>query len=258
MPKLALSVAAQSQNARAVRTAGNELSRRHLLAATGAAALAGASTATAAPGNDAELLDLIQRLHVKADEDRHLNTQIDALYDHLPSLEWTVDELKAHRIEGNKDRPRSLLPEEIERSDRADDPAQPILQRTVDEREDGYTASLTAVRPKVTAADRAAWRLRCRARRALYDAKHAAREEAMERLGINAGEKQSAAIGAEWYVIRDRIIAKPAATVAGAVAKMKASTDITGKGSDADIDVHEPGLFVSALADLERLAGGAA
>ena len=234
------------------------MSRRRLLAGAGAAALAGASTATAAPNDHAELLDLIQRLHAKAEEDRLLNARIDALHDQLPSLEWTVEELTAHRIEGKKDRPRTLLPEDIERSDRADDPAQPILQRTVDEREDGFSASLTAVRPKVTAADRAAWRLRCRARRALYDAKHAARDAAKERLGITAGEKQSAAIWDEWLAIRNSIIATPAATVAGAVAKMKASTDITGTGSNADIDVHEPGLFVSALADLERLAGGAA
>lgn len=258
MPSHVLSVAAQSPNARAVRAVGNELTRRHLLAGAGAATLAGASTATAAPGNDAELLDLIQRLLAITEEFRRSDARMDALYDQLPSLEWTVEELTAHRIEGRKDRPRTLLPEDIERSDRADDPAQPILQRAVDEREDGYTASLTVVRPKVTAADRAAWRLRCRARRALYDAKHAARDEAMERLGINAGEKQSKAIGAEWYAIRNRIIASPAATVAGATAKMKASADITGTGSDADIDIHEPGLFVSALADLERFAGGAA
>lgn len=237
------------------------MSRRHLLVGAGAAALAGASTVTAAPAAphlDADLLDLIQCLHAITKEFRQSDARMDALYDQLPSLEWTVDELKAHRIEGGKGRPRTLLPEDIERSDRADDPAQPIFQRMVDEREDGYTASLTVVQPTVTAADRAAWRLRCRARRALYDAKHAVREEAMERLGINAGERQSKAICAEWIAIRNRIIASPAATVAGATAKMKASADITGTGSDADIDIHEPGLFVSALADLERLAGGAA
>lgn len=47
MPSHVPSVAAQSQNARAVRTAGNELPRRHLLTVTGATALGGASTAAA-------------------------------------------------------------------------------------------------------------------------------------------------------------------------------------------------------------------
>lgn len=230
------------------------VSRRHLLAGAGVAVLSVAATSGAATGDDAELLNLIQRLQAKAEEDRQLNDELDALSDQVPSLEWTVEELAAHRIQDRKDRPRHVTLEEIERNDTWDRPDQRDVQRTVVEREDGYTMSVTIVRPEVTAADWEAWRVRCRERRALYDAKHTAMKDAEERLGIAAGNSRSAAINGEWFAIRDRILATPAVTVRGAVSKLKAAVDVDA----ADPYVAETLLFLSALADLERLAGGAA
>ena len=237
------------------------LSRRRLLSKTATIAgfggtissVAGAGVPTA---DDARLSDLCRRWQEIMTIISRLNDEAVVLHKRLPSRQWTPEELTAHRIDGKKDEPRYISPDDIEKNDRWDRPRKGEFEWTESTSEDGavYTQIHTVRRIKATEEDLAAWR-RCAARRALYDAKEASYKEVRRVIGLDAADE---CIDATWNE-RDRLAEEIKAyrplTVAGVLEKMRVFREDDHESFDGEPDElnWSATLFLAALADLKRL-----
>lgn len=270
MPKLALTIPESVEIATphthgATTQAPHTVSRRRLLTGTAPAiaALALPAAVIAAPAlNDADapLFDLCRRWREMEPVMDRLSDINEKLHEALPSQLWTPEELTAHRIDGDKTAPRYLSLQDIVKNDDWDHPERGKSSHTTSESDDGLTTVMTITirRHNASAEELAAWKLRCEARRALYDAKMAAYEEAREASGARAADDR---LG-EAYCEHDRLLNEIKAylprTVAGVLEKMRvyrAEGDGTFDGEPDELSWSAT-LFLSALADFERLVGG--
>ncbi|WP_298372653.1 hypothetical protein [Azospirillum sp.] len=226
------------------------VSRRHLLVGVGVAVLSVAATSGAATGDDAELLNLIHQLHDAVNVCDRVWGDYNDLFEHGLSLRaWTTEELKRHRIPLGDGRSRTPTLEDLERYDGWDDPTHRKVSREEKEEGDVWSMTITTHQPTPTGDEVAAWRERCAARRALYDAKQTAANE----LGCDAVLEKADALRGEVNRLCALVEGTAPVTLAGAVAKLKACNTVC-----PDEVIEESTLFAAALADLERLAGGAA
>ncbi len=113
--------------------------------------------------------------------------ELDAAWGNLPSGLWTPEEMKTLGIRENTDETRRVSLEEIEQTDTRDKPSGSHSIASV-KTEQGLieTLTITSRYTSVPEEDLAAWRDRCAARRALYDAKEAAFWSAYAASGLDA------------------------------------------------------------------------
>ncbi len=235
------------------------------IAAGSALAATPAPSIGAKPDADAHLFDLIRQLNEVRLTIKARNAEAEALLKLLPSVLWTPDEMATHRIQENAQAARFVSVEEIKKKDGWDHPGQSRLTgpEVTDVKSDaGTTRTTTMVSffPKVTETDLAAWRERCAARRALYDAKLAAREEAALIRGVDAAQELVELLWGDWDKLRERIASTKPVTVAGVLVKIRlyvAEAEPFDLDDEGDQDGNEF-ILASAMADLKRLAGGAA
>jgi len=239
------------------------ISRRRLLAGAGSIAAAGTVTVTAAsamakPDADAPLFDLCRRWREMEPVITRLSDEHEELHRLLPSRHWTPEELKAHRIDGKKDEPRFVSLADIEKNDRWDSPTFP--KNEYDTQDDGTTLvpTITTRRRTATEEEIEAWRGRCAARRALYDAKVTARDEAYRTSGTEAAEQRLEDAYTERDRLWDEIKAYRPLTVAGVLEKMRLfrECDESFEG-EPDTMNWTATLFLAALDDLGRLTASA-
>lgn len=230
------------------------LTRRAALTATAAmAASAGVAGATAYQHGDADLIDACRRWHEIRDRIARLETEIANLYGDLPSQAWSTEEQTFHRIDGDK-RPRLVTLADIEKNDRWDSPTNPKDKHTITEDGTTWICTITATRPTATEADLAAWRERCAARRALFDAKMAAYREAWDRLKMGEREAEMEARYQQAYALADTIRDLPAATMAGALEKLRVFERDHCEYADEPPDDPKIVFLQAVLGDLGRMA----
>lgn len=241
------------------------VSRRRLLAGAASAATVGTVAATvaravAAPAIDTPLFDLCRRWREMEPIIARLSDEYEELHRMLPSRQWTPEELKAHRIDGEKDQPRYISLKDLENNDRWDSPTYPKCE--YDTQDDGTTMvqMIKTIRRTATEEEMEAWRGRCAARRALYDAKDAARDEAYRASGAGAAKQRLEAAYDERDRLWDEIKAYRPLTVAGVLEKMRLFREADGDNFDGEPDELNwtAALFLATLADLEGMVGGAA
>jgi len=235
------------------------------LAAGSALATAPALSIAAQPDVDAHLFDLIRQLDEVRATITVASAEYDALHKLLPSRIWTTEELTAHHIDGQKE-PHIVSLEEIEKNDRWDHPGQsrwttPEVTDVMTDAGTTRTTTMVSFFPKATETDLVAWRERCAARRALYDAKLSAHEEAERVHGTDAAQERVNSLWADWDKLRERIASTKPATAAGVLAKIRLYV-AEAEPFDLDDDQVDLGsteaLLASAMADLKRLVGDAA
>ncbi len=235
----------------------NNLSRRLMLAQAATVLGVAALPVAAAPENpqdDSRLSRLISRYREIEKIIDVITDEEEALNDGLPSREWTREELIAHRIDGEKV-PHFVSLNEIEKNDGWDWPGHnEISDNTAD---DGTTKvmSITIRRRTPTEEELEAWRGRCAARRALYDAKEAVFDDARQTSGLHAVEKRGDMAHDERGRLMGAIKTYRPRTMAGALEKLRfyREYDRESFGGDPNELNWAPTLFLSALADLERL-----
>ena len=250
------------------------LSRRSLLAGTAASAAAAgimsvpaAVAATIAPADDSPLVELLWRYREIDRVIDNVNNEIDAMNEGLPSKMWTPEELQAHNVQHltyrGFDEPREIDLKTIEVNNGWDDPRWRLVESesVVTETWEGTKRVVTMRQVHETAAtpeEIAAWKARCAARRALYDAKEEAFRAAKENLDIR--RRPQIGLIEVTYREREDILEKIRAylpgTTVGAVEKMRFYRWYAGEFDGEPDDLGwSATLFLSALADLERLAG---
>jgi len=249
----------------------SSFSRRRIL--TGAASIAAigavaapAALAAQAPLDDAQLSELIARyLQIRT---RLNETNVEPGWV-LPSMEWTPEELREHNVQHlthrGFDAPQYIDLDTIEVNNRWDNPRWRFIPHEHSEVWEGSRHVSTMRMIHETAAsdeEVAAGEARCAARRALYEAKLAASKEAEQRRDLARKEAgiDKDALWDEADSIEAQVIQYRPLTLAGAVAKMRFYQEYerdTFSGEFADLDWSAK-MFVSALADLERIAGNQA
>ncbi len=237
--------------------------RRTMLATTAAAAVSAAAPALAVASrpelaDDARLFALINRLDELDREIAALNAQADVLRDQLPSTAWTAEELKAHGVQGAVDGVVSL--DLIKKNNRWDHPSEgPCTHTHIREGNKLIQTVVTETRD-YTEQEEAAWRARCDARRALFDAKQTAYDQASAALGLPTLLDRIAAAETAWSDTLDEIAECRPATLRGVVAMLavyRKHSEIDPSDPEEEAGTVET-LFLRALSAAERMAAGAA
>ncbi|TWA59252.1 hypothetical protein FBZ82_12613 [Azospirillum brasilense] len=237
-----------------------KVSRRTVLAGAAGALAAPAAVACPTLNDDAPLLDLCRRWREMEPVIARLSDEHIALHRLAPSRAWTPEEMKAHRIQNDADRTRFVSVKEIEQNDIWDSPRRAI--REFDEQDDGVTlvqifrvTSRTATEEEVEA-----WHNRCAARAALYDAKKAAYEEVNRTSGAEAAAQRLEDAYSVRDNLEDQIMEYRPRTLVGALEKMRFYREKDEDTFCADPDRLDwmARIFLSALEDIERLAGNSA
>lgn len=211
------------------------------------------NTSTQPPADPAGLSDLIQRHQEAEAHSCQLQEELGLLYERLPATTWSPEELRAHNVQHLRDRgfdaPRHIDLETIAVNDKWDNPCWRFV-----EEESGVTETLEGTRHiqttrmvrETAASDEeiAAWKDRCAARRALYDAKEAAYDKARRDLGCPAAEARCEVPSDEGIALFKQIKDYRPQSLAEVLEKMKFFRDADG------IDCDE---FDLAIADLARL-----
>lgn len=227
---------------------------------TPAAVVAGVTaTVPAVPADP--ILALVQRLEAADREYDRLQDAADAVSAGLPEYRpWTPAEMAEHRIQGGTDAARYITPPDLDKADSADRPRDSrfTVKETIDQTAEGRLATtvITVLTFDPPAEEMKAWRDRCAARRALFDDKTAEQRKVEHSSGYTAVQGAADRALAEWQAIFHQTIITPATTVAGALAKMRIfrreSVDSAVRSEEMDSTKK---LFLSALADLERVGG---
>lgn len=227
------------------------VSRRTVVAGAAAAvpALGSLSLAGEPPAGRDPVLDLIAAFRFGLNQQLQITDKIDEIvHDLVPVLWWTWEELRDHGLKFNEcAAPRNVNLSEIEEADRSERPGK--LKYEFGD------ASLTwSVEPPPPDKIQA-WRDRCAARRALFDAKHAAYDQARAEAGIPEMQaRHDAAEDAATQAV-EQIIATPPRTLAGVVAVLRFYSEQAEQFDS--VEPAELGLwdrtFLSALNSLEGM-----
>lgn len=230
------------------------LTRRAALTATAAmVASAGVAGATASQHGDADLIGACRRWHEIRDRFAQQETELALLHGSLPSQVWDTEEQTLHRIGGDK-RPRLVGLTDIENADRWDSPTYPTDKHSITDDGTTWVCKVTATRPAATEADLAAWRDRCAARRALFDAKMAAYRDARDRLKMGEKEAQMEALYQQAYALADTIRDLPAATMAGVLEKLRVFERDQCEYADEPPDDPKRVFLQTIVAEMERVS----
>jgi hypothetical protein len=187
--------------------ASADIARRRLLTAVAAAPVIAVTPAFAErrSDDDAPIFEMARQISGIEAEIRRLCDEAEARHGALPRIKWSPEELAQHRIVGAHDAPRRVTQSELNDSDRRDKPRG--VDCKITDADDGVTLvqTYTTTRRTPAAAEITAWQERCAARRALYDEKNAARDEAKAVAGIEKIENTQAELWKEIYKILEKL-----------------------------------------------------